>query len=192
MKKCNRCLVEKERALFSPLRSGRDGLNPVCKSCRALAEKEKRESNPELARQKERARHAANPDVRKSAIRRYYETNAETRRAQGRENYAANAERIKEQKKLYRANNPEKIRFHNGTRRALVKAALPLWADKKAIAAIYRKASDIWASTGIEHHVDHIVPLKGKLVCGLHVPENLQILPKIENIKKGNRFEPAN
>lgn len=42
--------------------------------------------------------------------------------------------------------------------------------------------------TGIPHHVDHIIPLQGENICGLHIPENLQILKATDNRKKGNKF----
>lgn len=67
--------------------------------------------------------------------------------------------------------------------------ALPLWADIKAIEDIYRKCREISVSTGIPHHVDHVIPLRGDLVCGLHVETNLAIIPASENVAKGNRFK---
>lgn len=68
--------------------------------------------------------------------------------------------------------------------RATAMGALPAWADPKAIEAVYAEA----ARLGLE--VDHVVPLKGKQACGLHVAGNLRLLTKLENQQKGNRYVP--
>lgn len=76
----------------------------------------------------------------------------------------------------------------SGQRRAAKLCAMPAWADSKAIQEVYAKARRIERETGVKQHVDHIVPLRGANVCGLHIVENLQVLPATENIKKGNKF----
>ena len=53
----------------------------------------------------------------------------------------------------------------------------------------YLRAIELSCETGVPHEVDHIVPLKGKTVTGLHVPWNLQIIQKSDNCSKGNKFD---
>jgi len=75
------------------------------------------------------------------------------------------------------------------TRRS--KQATPKWLTpehKQQIVAIYEHMRDCRYITGEEYHVDHIVPLRGKNVCGLHVPWNLQVLPAWVNLSKSNRL----
>ncbi len=66
--------------------------------------------------------------------------------------------------------------------------ATPAWSDRQKIRAVYQAARDLTAKTGVKYHVDHIVPLKGELVCGLHNEFNLQILQAFENLSKRNTF----
>jgi hypothetical protein len=65
----------------------------------------------------------------------------------------------------------------------------PPWADWAEIQKFYEEATKKTVSTGISHHVDHVIPLQGKLVSGLHVHNNLQVLTGFENMSKSNRFE---
>jgi len=51
---------------------------------------------------------------------------------------------------------------------------------------LYIQAKELEKLDGIKRHVDHIIPLQGEYVCGLHIPQNLQILTANENCKKGN------
>lgn len=102
-----------------------------------------------------------------------------------------NAEYLKEYYKKYRQANKAKKIAHNIKRKLTQKHRMPLWlssADKEHIDYIYDQAQVLTEKTGIKHHVDHIVPLQGKTVSGLHVPWNLQILTAKENLKKSNRF----
>jgi hypothetical protein len=64
----------------------------------------------------------------------------------------------------------------------------PPWADLKAIRKVYEDSHRVTKETGLEHHVDHIIPMRGKLVSGLHIAENLRVLPGPENLAKGSKF----
>lgn len=76
------------------------------------------------------------------------------------------------------------------TRRATRLLATPSWVDGDAVLAFYAEANRLSIEKGTVHHVDHIVPLQSKTVCGLHCEANLQVLPGAENISKSNRRWP--
>lgn len=105
----------------------------------------------------------------------------------------ANAEKVREAKRAWQKRNPEYGILQKHRRRV----ARPDWVDVRELATITRECRRISIETGIAHHVDHIVPLVGKTVCGLDVPWNLQIIPAEVNQRKSNKvpddvIAPAN
>lgn len=97
-----------------------------------------------------------------------------------------NREKRQEIDRLYRENNRSYMAEKESRRRASKINATPSWLteeDKIAIEKIYEYA---WS---LGYHVDHIVPLRNKKVCGLHVPWNLQPIPAEDNMRKHNKFE---
>jgi hypothetical protein len=144
--------------------------NYVCEECGRIKNRLFLKANPENNKKRWRRRKLKNPEAIRSEKLRYCEKN--------REKEAARSKRWRD------ANKARKLANVSG-RKAHVKRATPSWVDRNAIAQVYADAAILSASTGIKHHVDHIVPLRGKLVSGLHVPWNLRPFPAIDNLKKG-------
>lgn len=155
----------------------------------AAAHKRYREKHPEAARvyaqslprakvnAQAKAWRAAHPGAVALAVRKYQENNQE---------------KEKERRRKWSRNNPDKVARKASERRARTFRAMPHWltdADRAAIAAKFTEAKRLSRETGIKHHVDHEVPLKGKTVSGLHVPWNLQVIPASENHRKWNKFD---
>lgn len=74
-------------------------------------------------------------------------------------------------------------------RRAWIRQATPAWADRSMIAAIYRDARHL-KKLGFDVQVDHIVPIAGARVCGLHVPHNLRVIDRHRNVIRSNHSWP--
>lgn len=82
-----------------------------------------------------------------------------------------------------------KARFDRSRHRAALLLRIPKWLTKDdwvEIKSIYAKAQHLSDTTGVTHHVDHIYPLRGRIISGLHVPSNLRIITAKENWKKSN------
>lgn len=87
--------------------------------------------------------------------------------------------------KQFRERNPEK-RLKYMRRK---KEAIPLWYETELVKQLYLKRDELSKLWGIQLHVDHIVPLHGKNVCGLHCWDNLQLLEASLNLSKNNKFQ---
>lgn len=119
----------------------------------------------------------------------HYRKNTEYFRQHKKEWSAKNKEYTRNYTKMRLALYPEKNRFYVGMRNQRQKQATPPWLTQQQIEqvrSIYFHARDCEIVSGEKYHVDHIVPIKGDNVCGLHVPWNLQVLPSDVNLSKAN------
>jgi hypothetical protein len=101
---------------------------------------------------------------------------------------AADPEKSRKQSLLWHKRHPAKSAFISKTYQARKRKAVPLWANMGRIEALYSLAAMLTSNTGEKWHVDHIIPLKNNFVCGLHVYENLRVVPATVNLQKSNKF----
>jgi hypothetical protein len=139
--------------------------------------KEWYERNKELTKERARAWHLANPEKASESKQKWRQENIQTHNAINREWFA---------------NNKNKRASYEGKRRAAQLQRTPKWltdSELRMIEAKYSLAAMLTRDTGIIHHVDHIIPLQGKKVSGLHVFSNLRVISGSENVKKSNSFQ---
>lgn len=178
-KTCTKCGEAKPLDGFHLWSRSKDGRRPRCKSCR-------RNEDPNAAARASRyyaknrvhvlknvkAYSQGNPDVRERAHRAWFDRNGYV------------------YQNRWKQENPGKVNALTAKRRKCVRQATPAWANFQAMEVVYVEARRLTEETGIPHHVDHVVPLTSKLVCGLHCEFNLQILTGPENLAKHNRHWP--
>lgn len=163
-KKCSCCGIEKPLDEFYRLKTSRDWYRGRCKIC---------DDARARARRIERARR--NPDEA---------------RARNAANYRRNRNNHLALMVAWAKRHPEKIIAKNARRRASKSQAVPSWRNDFFIGEAYALARLRSKVMGYRWAVDHLVPLRHPLVCGLHVENNLQVIPAMANSLKGNRSWP--
>jgi len=173
-KKCNKCKEVKELTDFHKQTNAKDGHGYMCKVCNLA---------------KDKAWCKANPEKKAARAKAWYEANREKSIANTKAWRKAHPDICKAYSKAWNKANPEKNTIKTTERRAAVKQRTMAWSDLEAIESIYAKARHLTKVTGVRHEVDHYYPLRGKLVSGLHVETNLQILTSLENQIKGTSLQ---
>lgn len=187
---CHKCESEKPASDFAKNKNRKDGLNGFCKLCvnsysvgntaYKLQKIESHQLNKERNNTRTKNWRAENKDYAKKYMENWILENKHRKAAADKAWRIANKDYI-------RVAYKERMLEKTARRVASKLQAVPKWANKKEIIEIYKKAQALIAK-GIKAEVDHIVPIRSKFVCGLHVIDNLQILTKEQNLIKGNRF----
>ncbi len=175
MKICTRCKEEKLLDEFGKSKLGKNGLRAICKKCHNTGSREWQKKNLKKIRERKRKQKEANPEL--VSAKRAIQT---LRRKEKRDIYY----------KEYSKNNPGKINAKTAKRRAQKRKATPSWLTEDHWAQMevfYVEAAVLTRETGIPHEVDHIIPLQGKTVRGLHVPWNLRVITRSENRHKSRK-----
>jgi len=172
MKHCHKCDTTKNTSEFYKNKSTKDGFQAQCKSCG----QQLRKDNPEKLKQQ-------NAQWRSNNVERDKQNRARWKKD--------NANRNKQTLAQWKKDNADKQNAYGAKRRAAeIQRTVP-WANLNTIRAFYTEAQRLTNETGVVHHVDHILPLQGTNVSGLHIETNLQVLPYYENLSKSNNYEIA-
>lgn len=165
-----------------------------CKACMAKKSAAYRKENLEKVRDIERKSKAKtyNSELQTKRKREEYLVDPTKFNLRSKRYYRKNVQARKASVKAYRKNNPDKLAHFRALRRSAQLKATPPWLNnehRRHIACLYQMSRKISSITGEAMEVDHIIPLKGSNICGLHVPWNLQILHHTLNRAKSNKVE---
>jgi hypothetical protein len=135
-----------------------------------------------------------NPEKVKKAIKKWNDNHKDRLNEASKKYYHKNKNdpQFKENNRLkmkqWALKYPEKVLEQSARKRATKLLRMPIWSNRADIKNIYKIAQRKSKIEGRKYHVDHIIPLRGKFVSGLHVPYNLQVILESENLSKSNQF----
>jgi hypothetical protein len=184
MQTCRKCKIEKPIDAFHFHRVN-NKYYQTCKHCRLLNQYEWIKNNREKVNVSMRKWVKANPE------KLWWRRNPEEHRNKTRIASAEWRKRNPEYHHNHYLNNQTKYVSARARRRAAQENATPLWLTaihKAQIQEMYDIACAKETQTGTKYHVDHILPIMGKTVSGMHVPWNLQVITAKENLSKGWRI----
>lgn len=190
---CKVCKLEKSLTLFDRKERGILGVRPQCKECRSAARRARYASDTqhrEAILGAQREANAANPEKNRAKVRAWTDAN-KGRAALYKAAYrATNKQAIVDWQREWCRRNRDKTRRYLARRAAAILRATVSWSDEFIISEIYHLAKLRSDMTGVEWHVDHIVPLRSGTVCGLHCEANLRVITARANKLKSNRWWP--
>jgi hypothetical protein len=194
VKQCRICLQEKEYAGFYPRDSTVDGYRSECKNCCVEKSKARYRKDLEASRLWQRENHRKKLELNPNWHVEHYAANKERMSVYNAVYYRErNREKRLDQAKQWAQDNPGMANANKKAYKVAKIKACPQWVRDDAdlmwmISQAYELAVQRSKMLGYSWHVDHIVPLRGKTVSGLHVPWNLQVIPSVENMSKSNKF----
>lgn len=180
-KVCTKCQSEKSESEFDKFNDksrGKVRVRAHCKQCR---------------RSMVKSYDSHNKDKKADYNKKYRTDNEDILRERRKKYHLDNREKILGYLKEWRNQNPDIVAFHGVKKRQKKRKATPAWLTeehKRQIKSMYEHAKDCNSVGEGRYEVDHIVPLQGENVCGLHVPWNLQVIPMDINRAKNNRYDP--
>ncbi len=197
-KTCNKCGNTKPVSGFRhTVKAGKPYIRPSCVVCTREHEKQLRAKNKEKKAEANKKWYEANKEYYRNHSAKWRAENRERHNEKARRFYAKDLDesrrRSREHARRYREEHPEafKERWRKASphKRAARLKRTPAWVDRVAVDYVYHAAQVIKDVYGTTWHVDHIIPLQGENVSGLHVANNLQLLSPEANLSKSNKFE---
>lgn len=192
-KRCTKCGEEKALEMFHRKTGATDGRKSRCAVCQNAASATWHATNREKHLALNRAWYEKNHAAALARTAKWRTENAERHLAYLAAWREKNADRVRESSRnrlrRWKKDNRGAVNADKMRRIANQLQATPEWADRAAIRAIYKDAAHL-RKMGVDCEVDHIVPLRGKTVSGLHVHANMQIVSGAYNRQKGNLTWP--
>lgn len=199
MKTCTKCNIEKQLDAFRFIKD-RQRFSCRCLDCLNEQRRQKRNTHPDtLARRVEKAAKGRKPkkkwseysvEQRTAWAKKYKTANKELIAKSNRKYVLENSETRKATMRSYRQRTKDMQAEYVRRRQSAKMQRTPKWLTEEDVWVMreaYNLAKIRTNMFGFAWHVDHILPLQGKTVSGLHVPTNLQVIPWLDNVKKHNK-----